>query len=136
MKPPSQDRNAIKDHLDEATEYVVITNVKAGSEEEAPQSHMYINGRADRLVDLIAMIFDRHPNLFGLMMERHQPEFLQALDFIRATFEGEGESTSDETPETDETDETDAINILPKKKKPTPTRWKRCGACGPTSVYK
>lgn len=107
MKPPSQDRNAIKDHLDEATEYVVITNVKAGSEEEAPQSHMYINGRADRLVDLIAMIFDRHPNLFGLMMERHQPEFLQELDFIRATIEAEGESTSDETPETDETDKTD-----------------------------
>lgn len=68
----------ITQHISSAEEYIVLANAPDGEGGEV-KSHLYINGRADKLADLIAQVFNHHPQIFKIMMDRHQPEEVKKI---------------------------------------------------------
>ena len=69
------------DTLDAADTYIVICR-------QGGRDHMYINGREDKLADLMALVFNEHPQLYQTMMERHQPDKVEGARMIEEMLTG------------------------------------------------
>ena len=71
----NEDHKEMPEKLMKSHSYIVLCKDSEGS-------YLFANGEGDVLADLAGMMFIEHPELFQLMMERHQPSKAERVNMI------------------------------------------------------
>ena len=77
----NKDHEEMPESLMKSDSYIVLCRSSEGLQ-------LFVNGRTDVLADLAGSLFNEHPELFQLMMERHQPNKAERVDMIMSFLKG------------------------------------------------
>ena len=84
----NKDHEEMPQKIMQSNTYIVLCG-------EGEGMHLYVRGRQDRLADLAAGLFNEHPELFQLMMERHQPSKAERVNMIMSFLKGVADGAID-----------------------------------------
>ena len=84
----NKDHEEMPQKIRQSNTYIVLCGDSEGA-------HLYVRGRQDRLADLAACLFNEHPELFQLMMERHQPSKAERVNMIMSFLKGVADGAID-----------------------------------------
>jgi hypothetical protein len=83
-----KDHGEMPESLMKSDSYIVLCRNSEGF-------HLFVNGRTDVLADLAGSLFNEHPELFQLMMERHQPNKAERVNMIMSFLKGVADGAID-----------------------------------------